>query len=140
MQPEPDPALNPVRIEHRITLIEERLDNRLTAVADQLSNLVAQMKIANGRTSKNEDAIRAEASERRREMEATHDKVDAIADGIAERIKMEAATKAGYIAGQQAVTVKLPIKGLLAICSGLSLLITTALGAIAFVAWVGGVI
>ncbi len=105
---EPEPALNPVRIEHRLTVVEEKLEQRLFSIAEQLGNLVAQMKIANGRTGKNEDAIRVESSRRVAELAVVQDKVDQLAQGILDRAAMEAATKAAYTAGQQSITVKMP--------------------------------
>ncbi len=64
------------------------------------------MKIANGRTAKNEEAIRVESGHRVSATVALQDNIDKVADGIAERIKMEAA----YKAGQSSITVKMPWK------------------------------
>ncbi len=105
-QDQPAPQLNPINIEHRLTSVEAVL----VGVREQLGNMVTQMQIANGRTSKNEAAIRAEASDRERDTVALTDKIDGVSDGIAQRIKMEAAATEGFVKGQQSITVKMPWK------------------------------
>lgn len=101
---EPMRELNPVLLEHRLTTIE----NTVLRLPEALGAIETQMRVANGRTAKNEEAIRAESETRRRELEAVDDKFDSITDGIAERIKMEAASKAGFDAGRASITIKMP--------------------------------
>lgn len=123
------PELNPLSIEHRLTRVEEKLDQRLVSIAEQLGNIAAQMRIANGRTAKNEEAIRLEGALRAKGMADLQDGIDATNQGIKDRAAMEASRAEGFTAGQQSVVLKLPVGQVIAVCAGIGT-IAAAAGAV----------
>ncbi len=102
--PEPAPALNPVLIEHRLTLVEQAT----LSLQENQGNLTKLIDKVNSRVNQQQESLAAEGELRRQELAALQDGLDLIADGIKARTSMEEAHRAGYAEGQKSITVKLP--------------------------------
>lgn len=120
--PEPQPALNPVNIEHRLTVVEQTT----LSLVENTGNLARLIDQVSGHVERVERSQRAEADLRVKELAAVQDGMDALAQGIKDRATMEEARQAGFAAGQRSITVKLPWKQVGAIVAT----ITAVLGGI----------
>lgn len=113
--PETSPELNPLRIEHRLTIVEQSV----ITMTEQAGNLMRLIERQSRKVADNEAAITAEADLRRRELMIVQDSVDALSQGIKDRQSMEMARAEGFLAGQHSITVKLPVKQISAIIASL---------------------
>ncbi len=104
--PEPQPTLNPVSIEHRLTIVEQAT----ISLQENQGNLTLMLDKVNQRVNQTQQALNDEGELRRKELVALQDAMDLIVDGIKSRSNMDEARREGFADGQKSITVRLPWK------------------------------